>query len=297
MRAFGRLLAVAVVGVGLLGAAHAQDDAGMMAAQQAQMASDMAMQATMQANQMANDAAAQASQQAILNANNAAMMSAGCVVPTPKISVKSGTYGSSQTVEVKERMKDADVYYSLHGWTPTAKSHRYSGPFTVDANTQLRVVAFKRKCGVSRVAVADYVIQGSSVTAPVVGADGLLRQGEQVPLLFAQAMSTKDLKAGQAVDLKLAAPIVIGGRTVAAADATAWAIVTSVEPAQRWGRVPAVTFSVTALKVDGVTIPVSGDATAIGDIPRQPFIHPSITIPTDRLLMATVVKDTTLPVK
>jgi len=261
-------------------------DPGMMAAQQA----------TMAAQQMSEQATQQSIQQLNQNAMFA-MDTTFCLVPTPKISVKSGTYATPQSVEIKERLGKTQIFYTLHGWTPTTKSHLYSGPIAVEGDTQLRVAAYRKGCARSRIASADYMVKGSAMVSPAVGSDGLLHQGDRVPLIFAQDADSRSARVGQTMTLTLAAPMTIGGRRVMPTDVDAQAVITGVEPAKRWGRVPSLTLNVSSLRVDGVTVPLDAEVTQRGDVPRQLFITPKPVIVTaGRLIVARVAKDTTFPV-
>ena len=53
-------------------------------------------------------------------------------------------YVFSGTVKISCSTKDAAIYFTIDGRAPTKKSHRYTKPFAVPENTQIKVVAYKK---------------------------------------------------------------------------------------------------------------------------------------------------------
>jgi len=123
---------------------RAQDDAAAQAAQAAQQAAMQASQQAMQDAMRANQAASDQMTQQMMNNLNDASQNAGPVIgltAKPKISVKPGTQKNPITIKLSDSTRGAIMYYTTNGWTPTAASHRYVGPITIDSTTNLQVVA------------------------------------------------------------------------------------------------------------------------------------------------------------
>jgi hypothetical protein len=103
--------------------AYGQDDAGMMAAQQAIQASQQAQQAA----QQSIDQATIMSQQSTINMQQAMAntSSPGCPGPIigaaiqPTFSVKQGKVASGTVVRIKSATHYATIYYTTDGWAPT----------------------------------------------------------------------------------------------------------------------------------------------------------------------------------
>ena len=51
--------------------------------------------------------------------------------PTPALSPTGGTYNAAQQVSISDTDKNAKIYYTLDGSTPSASSTLYSGPINV----------------------------------------------------------------------------------------------------------------------------------------------------------------------
>jgi lysophospholipase L1-like esterase len=61
--------------------------------------------------------------------------------PTPQISPVSGTYSTPQQVTITDAATSPTIYYTIDGSTPTVSSPKYSGAFTVSANTTVQAIA------------------------------------------------------------------------------------------------------------------------------------------------------------
>jgi chitobiase/beta-hexosaminidase-like protein len=162
--------ALLVLLLGAVAAAAQAQDAGQQAAQQAaQQASQQAMQAAQQANQQAMQAAQQANQQSAQAAQQAASASSTTWGPglaaMPKFSVKPGTYSSLVTVRITDSTRDAVIYYTTDGWTPTPQSPVYRGPITIDRDTTLQAIAVAPYNYRSVVAVAKYTVNPAPSTS------------------------------------------------------------------------------------------------------------------------------------
>lgn len=80
-------------------------------------------------------------------------------ISTPELSVASGTYTTSQTVEISCATSGVTIYYTLDGTTPTSESLRYETPLTIEKNTTLKAIAIDGEGNASKVVTANYRIQ------------------------------------------------------------------------------------------------------------------------------------------
>ena len=83
----------------------------------------------------------------------------------PQFSVTSGDYLQSQTIAIEDETRDATIYFTTDGTTPTAASPLYSGPIEVSKNTVLKAVAMASNFEPSEVSRATYSI-GPKVGLP-----------------------------------------------------------------------------------------------------------------------------------
>lgn len=81
-------------------------------------------------------------------------------VKAPTASVKEGTYTSSQKVELKSDVKDAQIFYTINGDTPTEKSTLYTKAITISKSCTLKAIVVSE--GVpSKVLTVEYKIKSS----------------------------------------------------------------------------------------------------------------------------------------
>ena len=287
-----RVLVALVVGL-LAMAARAQDAATMAAIQASQQA-------------------AQANQQAMQDMQNATMNSGALMTSKPKFSLKPGTYSTPQKLFLTDRVPDATIYYTTNGWTPTTHSKRYTAPITVSKTERVQAIAVSPGYVRSQVSVADYVIPGTPATVGnVIVPDGVLRKGTRIPLVFASGVSSSTAKVGDAIQLKLASSLEVGGRTLTSDSVLGTGVVTAVHRPGMGGQPGEVTFTLDAVKADGVVIPVFGEETAEGkdhlDKAKKFVLIPVVNVGVlavhgeqaeirpDTPVVATVVEDTKLP--
>jgi Tfp pilus assembly protein PilV len=265
----GRLAAAILVAAGA--SAKAQDPS-MIATQQAVQASQQAMQNAQQANQQATLAAQQ--QQVMQNAQ-----CNRCGEAAPKFSVKSGTYSSILTVTISDKHRQAAIYYTTDGWTPTTASNRYAAPITVDSSATVRAIAISPYGGRSRVTSAVYTLNGvapaatgaqSIREAPKSGGDVssegklLLVKGTAVPLTFTADVSSRTAMVGEKIPLALAEDLKAGGEVVVRKGTPATALVTEVDTPHVMGLPGEVSFQVDSLKVGDVVVRLRGGAAKEG---------------------------------
>jgi hypothetical protein len=272
MRTLLMCLTLALVGTSALA-----QDPGMQAAQQAQMAAQIAQQANDQAirdAQLASQTAQSAQQQTAQNAQ-----CYRCSAATPKFSVKPGTYSSIVTVKIRDGSRGAVIYYTTDGWTPTAASARYTGPITIDSTTTLQAIAITPYGGRSRVASAVYTLNGVPATpsaaqtvpaapngAAAVSASAklLLTQGTTVPLVFASDVSSKTADVGDKISLTLAEDLKAGDVVVVNKGTPSVATVTEVDKARVMGVAGEVVFHVDYLQAGNTLVKLRGTAAKEG---------------------------------
>jgi Chitobiase/beta-hexosaminidase C-terminal domain len=236
---------------------EAQDDGAAQAAQAAQQASMQAMQATQQANDQMT--------QQMMNASTTAGPVVGFTAK-PKISVKPGTQKSPITVKLSDSTRGAIMYYTTDGWTPTAASHRYMGPITIDATSNLQVVAIAPYYLRSSVASALYTFPSSAPSAEQIAPAEQPANPACVPvhLVFAQDVTSKTAEIGDKVLLTLADDLTVNGAVIAHKGDSATVTVTQVEKTGAGGAPGEIEFQVDPLHTSLGLVTLRGAATFEG---------------------------------
>lgn len=129
-------------------------DAGQQAAQNAVQ---IAVQQTQQAQQQAAQAQQTAQQQndALLRA-----MAASRVTHAPSFSPKPGSFlGTIPPVTITDATRDAVIYYTTDGSTPTLQSQRYTHPISLSATTTLKATAIAPSLARSPNVRGKYVVK------------------------------------------------------------------------------------------------------------------------------------------
>jgi Chitobiase/beta-hexosaminidase C-terminal domain len=265
--------------------AQAQDDAAAQAAQAAQQASIQAMQASQQAMQDAmranQEASDQMTRQVMQNLNDASQ-NAGPVVgitAKPKISVKPGPKNAPITVKLSDSTRGAIMYYTTNGWTPTAASHRYIGPITIESTTNLQVVAIAPYHIRSLVVSAVYTFPNSPASAEQASAAAPSnRNCIPVHMVFAQDVTSKTAEIGDKVLLTLAEDLTLDGAIIAHKGDSATVTVTQVEKTGAGGAPGEIDFQADPLYTSLGLLALRGAATLEGqaNLPNAAVLIPVV---------------------
>ncbi|HEY1423351.1 MAG TPA: chitobiase/beta-hexosaminidase C-terminal domain-containing protein [Candidatus Acidoferrum sp.] len=255
---------------------QAQSAAAAQAAQAAQQAAQAAQQANDKAiadMQHAMDQATLANQQAMANLNNAANTASVSTGPLigltakPKISVKPGPQKSLITIKLSVSTRGAIMYYTTNGWTPTAASHRYVGPISIDSTTNFQAVAIAPYHARSLVASAVYTFPAAGSSADQVS-DTVPPNPACVPvqLLFAQDVSSRTAEIGDKVLLTLADDLTVSGAVIAPKGASATVTVIQVMKTGAGGAPGEIDFQADPLPTTLGLVNLRGAAALEGEI-------------------------------
>ncbi len=190
-----------------------------------------------------------------------------CAAP-PVFSILSGNTTAGFEVSMAGAAKDAVIYYTTEGWTPTLASARYAGPIHVGTSLRVRAIAVEPENLPSAIAEADYVVTGAgtlpqSVEAP----DGLLRGGTELRLMTHADIGSDDAQVGNPVALQLDEDVVSGGTVMVPKGSAATAVLTRVQRAGANGRQGALVFEVQTLTAGAVTVPLTATLTLAASDP------------------------------
>jgi hypothetical protein len=234
-----------------------------LSAAPAQDPATQATQATMQAMQASQQASDQMTQQ-MMNASSTTGPVVGFTAK-PKISIKPGTQKSPITVKLSDSTRGAIMYYTTDGWTPTAASHRYIGPITIDSTTNLQVVAIAPYYVRSMVASAVYTFPNSA-TPPEQGSSSTSANPACIPvhLVFAQDVTSKTAEIGDKVLLTLADDLTVNDAVIAHKGDSATVTVTQVEKTGAGGAPGEIDFQVDPLHTSLGLVTLRGAATLEG---------------------------------
>jgi len=134
------------------------------------------------------------------------------VTSLPQFSVKSGEVKAGTTVSISCPTKNAVIYYTTTGWTPTTSSRRYTGPVILLATTQLQAIAVAPDMASSFYASASYKVKGPALTVfPLkIGADGVLHAKTRLHLATNSTVSSKNAKIGDKIPILLDQDVKVG---------------------------------------------------------------------------------------
>jgi hypothetical protein len=207
--------------------ASAQDDPATQAMQQTIQANQRAMNDAMRANQEANEQAMREMQASADTAQNNGP--AVALTATPKISIKSGKYPGPITIKLSDKTRGAIMYYRTDGWTPTTRSKRYLGPFTISQSATLQVIAIAPYSYRSLVATAAYTLPATPAASANTQSSSAHDNVIPVHFVFAQDVTSAKAQIGDKVPLTLAIDIVFNGTTLARKGAAASVSIVQVD--------------------------------------------------------------------
>jgi hypothetical protein len=259
-------------------AAQASQQAAMQAMQASQQATQQAMQDAMRANQEASD---QMTRQVMQNLNDASQNTGPVIGITakPKISVKPGPKDAPITVKLSDSTRGAIMYYTTNGWTPTAASHRYVGPITIESTTNLQVVAIAPYHIRSLVVSAVYTFPNSPASAEQASAAAPSNSNcIPVHMVFAQDVTSKTAEIGDKVLLTLAEDLTLDGAIIAHKGDSATVTVTQVEKTGVGGAPGEIDFQADPLHTSLGLLTLRGAATLEGqaNLPNATVLIPVV---------------------
>lgn len=88
-------------------------------------------------------------------------------VAMPSIHGGSRVFGGKATISIQTAAKDARIYYSTDGTTPTVSSKLYSKPFTIDSSTRIKAVSYTSPYTFSFVAEAEFLKKPNDWTVSI----------------------------------------------------------------------------------------------------------------------------------
>lgn len=186
----------------------------------------------------------------------------GCA-SEPVLSAGSGYVADGTQVFMTAPSKDAVIYYTTDGWTPTEASTRYTGPITIHVDTRLQAIAEEPHKLRSTIVEADYSVTGSRpIWVPrVMAPGGTLMKGTVLRLVTNADVTSDDAQVGDSIPLRLDDFVMDGDTIIARRSALGEAVITKVVPAGPNGKPGAISFQVQSLKVGGVAVPLSATLT------------------------------------
>jgi hypothetical protein len=65
------------------------------------------------------------------------------ITPNPSINGPSAIFKGKQSISISNSLKDAQIYYTTDGSTPSKASLLYTQPFEIDKSSQIKAIAYK----------------------------------------------------------------------------------------------------------------------------------------------------------
>ena len=236
----------------------------------AMQAAQAAQQATMQANQQAQQANEQMVREMQASSDVAQENTpAVAITATPKISMKAGNYPGPITVKLSDKSRGAVMYYRTDGWTPTTRSQRYSGPFTISQSATLQVIAVAPYCFRSLVATAAYTLPATSPAPPAPAPYSAIDQPPPdsvipVHFVFAQEVTSAKAKIGDKIPLTLAEDLVFNGALLARKGSSAFVNIVQVDKTGAGGAPGELHFRIAPMQTDTGLLRLHGAASLEG---------------------------------
>lgn len=187
----------------------------------------------------------------------------------PVFSIRSGDAATGFEVSIASASKDAVIYYTTDGWTPTVDSARYAGPIHVGTSIRLQAITVEPQKLPSAIAEASYAVSGAgawpqSVAAP----DGVLRKGTELRLVTHADIGSDEAQVGDPVALQLDEDVTAGETVIVPKGSAATAVLTRVVRAGPDGRQGELVFQVQWLTAGEVRVPLAATLTLAGPDPE-----------------------------
>lgn len=182
------------------------------------------------------------------------------VTSPPQFSVKSGGVKTGTTVSISSPTKNAIIYYTTNGWTPTTSSRRYTVPVTLLASTQLQAIAVAPNMTKSLYTSASYTVKGPPLMVfPLeIGADGVLHAKTRFHLATNSTVNSKKAKVGDKIPIVLDQDVKVGNSVEIPKGTSVDAAITAVTQAGLLGMPGMISFAVHSLAINGTTVPLQG---------------------------------------
>lgn len=261
-------------------------DPGTMAAQQAmdmsQQATQQALQAmqtAQQANQQAMDATMQASQMAQWNNSLNPALLAGSRVLSLSVGPGNVKAGTKLRIDLSPD-RNAQIYYTTDGWTPTTSSTLYTGPIKIAASMHLQAIAVGPKLPHSMLIRANYTVNGAApqpVQEAALTISGVLAAGTPIRLATGSEISSATAHAGDRAAILLDEDLKVGDTVVAAKGTPVDAVLTAAVPS-KGGAAGKLAFEVHSLTVRGQTISLTGNEALEGGVAKDAIIEPGMAL-------------------
>lgn len=109
----------------------------------------------------------------------------------------------------------------------------------------------------------------------------ILRAGAPVPVVLAQALTTKGkrLKVGQPVQLEVAQDVMLNGRVVIPARSPVEGVITLVRNKGMWGKSGAIALHIRSVDINGTKIRLKGDMDSRGETGTAGVVGSIVALP------------------
>ena len=103
-------------------------------------------------------------------------------LPAPTFTPAAGTYATTQTIAIGDRVPGAVVHFTMDGTTPTPASRIYSGPILVSATETLKALAVASGYAKSPMASASFTISPPAAAPAISPAGGTFPSAQTVTI-------------------------------------------------------------------------------------------------------------------
>jgi hypothetical protein len=260
-------------------AAQQASQQAMQASQQATQQALQDMQTAQQANQQAMQASMQASQMSQQNSGFYPALFAGSRVLS--LSVGPGNVKAGTKVRVQlSPDRNAQIYNTTDGWTPTTSSTLYTGPIKIDASTILQAIAVGPGLPHALLIRANYTVNSAAPQPALETAlttNGVLPAGTPIRLATGSLITSASAHTGDKANILLDEDLKVGDTVVAAKGMPVDAVLTLAVPVKN-GAAGELAFAVRSLTVHGQTIALTGNEALEGGVAKDAVINPGMIL-------------------